>query len=85
MKVADELQKILDSMKMGCVAGDVLDVMGEAKAEIMKIVPSDPIMVGIDKWAGIVAGYPKRNELQARDILKIKKALRKEIPKYRPA
>lgn len=85
MKVADELQRIHDAMKMGCVAGDVLDVMGEVKAEIMKIVPSDPIMVKIDKWAGVVAGYPKRNELQARDILKLKKDLRKEIPKYRPA
>lgn len=85
MKVADQLERIVDSMKMGCVAGDVLDVMGEVKAEIMKIVPSDPIMVKIDKWAGVVAGYPKRNELQARDILKLKKDLRDEIPKYRPA
>lgn len=85
MKVADELERILGSMKMGCTAGDVLDVMGEVKAEIMKIVPSDPIMVKIDKWAGVVAGYPKRNELQARDILKLKKDLRQEIPKYRPA
>ena len=85
MQVADQLERIVDSMKMGCTAGDVLDVMSEVKAEIMKIVPSDPIMVKIDKWAGLVAGYPKRNELQARDILKLKKDLRDEIPKYRPA
>jgi hypothetical protein len=85
MQVADQLERIVDSMKMGCTAGDVLDVMSEVKAEIMKIVPSDPVMVKIDKWAGLVAGYPKRNELQARDILKLKKDLRDEIPKYRPA
>ncbi len=85
MQVADQLERIVESMKMGCTAGDVLDVMSEVKAEIMKIVPSDPIMVKIDKWAGVVAGYPKRNELQARDILKLKKDLRDEIPKYRPA
>ncbi len=70
---------------MGCVAGKVLDIMSEAKAEIEKIVPSDPIMVKMDKWAGTVSNYPKRKELQARDILKIKKDIKGEIPKYRPA
>lgn len=85
MQVADQLEIILKSLKMGCVAGKVLDTMGEAKAEIMKIVPSDPIMVKMDKWAGTVSSYPKRKELQARDILKIKKDLKAEIPKYRPA
>ncbi|TFG14453.1 hypothetical protein EU537_03270 [Candidatus Thorarchaeota archaeon] len=82
IKVADELQRILDSLKMGCVAGDVLDTMTEAKENIMKIVPSDPIMVKIDKWAAIVKSYNLRHELQARDILKIKNELREEIPKY---
>jgi len=85
MKVADQLELITKSLKMGCIAGDVLDTMTEVKAEIMKIVPSDPIMVKIDKWAGIVAAYPKRHELQARDILKLKKDLKAETPKYRPA
>jgi hypothetical protein len=85
MKVADQLELILKSLKMGCVAGNVLDTMTEAKAEIMKIVPSDPIMVKMDKWAGTVSAYPKRKELQARDILKLKKDLKAEIPKYRPA
>jgi len=85
MKVADQLELITKSLKMGCIAGDVLDTMNEVKAEIMKIVPSDPIMVKIDKWAGIVAAYPKRHELQARDILKLKKDLKAETPKYRPA
>lgn len=85
MKVADQLEKILGSLKMGCVSGDVLEVMIEAKAEIMKIVPSDPIMVKIDKWSGMVGSYPKRNELQARDVVKLKKDLKDEIPKYRPA
>ncbi|TFG34923.1 hypothetical protein EU527_01045 [Candidatus Thorarchaeota archaeon] len=85
MKVADHLEKILDSLKMGCISGDVLEVMIEAKAEIMKIVPSDPIMVKIDKWSGLVSSYPKRNELQARDVIKLKKDLKDEIPKYRPA
>jgi hypothetical protein len=82
VKVADELQRILDSLKMGCVAGDVLDTMTEVKENIMKIVPSDPIMVKIDKWAAIVKSYNLRHELQARDILKIKNELREEIPKY---
>lgn len=85
MKIADQLQMILDSLKMGCVAGDVLETMNEAKSNIMSIVPSDPIMVKIDKWAGVVKSYSKRHELQARDILKLKKDLRQEIPKYRPA
>jgi hypothetical protein len=85
MQVADQLEIILKSLKMGCVAGKVLDTMTEAKAEIMKIVPSDPIMVKMDKWAGTVSSYPKRKELQARDILKLKKDLKSEIPKYRPA
>ncbi len=85
MKIADQLQVILDSLKMGCVAGDVLETMNEAKSSIMNIVPSDPIMVKIDKWAGVVKTYSKRHELQARDILKLKKDLREEISKYRPA
>ena len=85
MQVADQLEIILKSLKMGCVAGKVMDTMTEAKAEIMKIVPSDPIMVKMDKWAGTVSSYPKRKELQARDILKIKKDIKAEIPKYRPA
>jgi hypothetical protein len=85
MKVADQLDRITKSLKMGCIAGDVLDTMNEVKAEITKIVPSDPIMVKIDKWAGVVAAYPKRHELQARDILKLKKDLKAETPKYRPA
>jgi len=85
MKIADQLDTILKSLKMGCIAGDVLDTMTEAKAEIMNIVPSDPIMVKMDKWAGTVSAYPKRKELQARDILKLKKDLKAEIPKYRPA
>jgi hypothetical protein len=85
MKVADQLERITKSLKMGCIAGDVLDTMNDVKAEITKIVPSDPIMVKIDKWAGIVAAYPKRHELQARDILKLKKDLKAETPKYRPA
>ena len=85
MKVADQLDRITKSLKMGCIAGDVLDTMNEVKEEITKIVPSDPIMVKIDKWAGIVAAYPKRHELQARDILKLKKDLKAEAPKYRPA
>ncbi|MFW9920436.1 MAG: hypothetical protein ACFFED_12610 [Candidatus Thorarchaeota archaeon] len=85
MKVADQLDNILSSLKMGCKAGDVLDVMTESKTEIMKIVPSDPIMVKIDKWAGLVNTYSSRHELQAKDILKLKKDLKDEIPKYRPA
>jgi len=85
MQVAGQLEIILKSLKMGCVAGKVLDIMTEARAEIEKIVPSDPIMVKMDKWAGTVSNYPKRKELQARDILKIKKDIKVEIPKYRPA
>ena len=85
MQVASQLEKILDSLKMGCISGDVLEVMTEAKDEITKIVPSDPIMVKIDKWAGLVSSYPKRNELQARDVIKLKKEIKDEIPKYQPA
>ncbi|MCF2136419.1 MAG: hypothetical protein K9W43_04180 [Candidatus Thorarchaeota archaeon] len=85
MKVADQLDRIIASMKMGCVAGDVLEVMADAKSEIMKITPSDPIMVKIDKWVGVVASYSKRHQLQARDILKLKKEIREELPKYRPS
>jgi len=85
MQVADQLETILASLKMGCKAGPVLEIMGDSKAEIMKIVPSDPIMVKIDKWVGIVSTYSKRHELQAKDILKMKKDIKEEIPKYRPA
>ncbi len=85
MQIADHLQSIVKSLKMGCKAGDVLDAMAESKAAIMKIVPSDPIMVHIDRWAGVVGGYQKRKELQARDILKLKKEIKAEIPKYKPA
>ncbi len=85
MRVADQLEKMIDSLKMGCVSGDVLEAMTDGKTEIMKIVPSDPIMVKIDKWVGLVSSYPKRNELQARDVIKLKKEIKDEIPKYRPA
>ena len=85
MQIADQLQLIVKSLKMGCKAGDVLDTMAEVKAAITKIVPSDPIMVHIDKWAGVVGGYQKRKEIQARDIIKLKKEIKDEIPKYRPA
>jgi septum formation topological specificity factor MinE len=85
MQIADQLQLIVKSLKMGCKAGDVLDKMAEVKAAISKLVPSDPIMVHIDKWAGVVGGYQKRKEIQARDIIQLKKEIRAEIPKYRPA
>jgi hypothetical protein len=85
MQIASHLNTIIKSLKMGCKAGPVLDTMAEARAEIEKIVPSDPIMVHIDRWAGVVGGYQKRKELQARDILKLKKEIKAEIPKYRPA
>jgi hypothetical protein len=85
MQIADHLESIVKVLRMGCKAGPVLDTMGEAKEAIMKIVPSDPIMVHIDRWAGVVGGYQKRKELQARDILKLKKEIKAEIPKYRPA
>ncbi|MHA1908286.1 MAG: hypothetical protein ACW98Y_13385 [Candidatus Thorarchaeota archaeon] len=85
MKIADQLDIILKSLKMGCKAGPVLDTMNDAKAEIMKIVPSDPVMIKIDKWVGVVNTYSLRHELQAKDILKLKKDLKAEIPKYRPA
>jgi hypothetical protein len=85
MQIADQLQIIIKSLKMGCKAGDVLDTMAEVKAAITKLVPSDPIMVHIDKWAGVVGGYQKRKEIQARDIIKLKKEIKAEIPKYAPA
>ena len=68
---------------MGCIAGDVLDALAESKAAIMKIVPSDPIMVHIDRWASIVGGYQKRKEIQARDIIQLKKEIKAEISKYK--
>ena len=85
MQIADHLQTIIKSLKMGCKAGPVLEVMAESREAITKIVPSDPIMVHIDRWASVVGGYQKRKELQARDILKLKKEIKTEIPKYRPA
>ncbi|MHA2221253.1 MAG: hypothetical protein ACXAAO_04265 [Candidatus Thorarchaeota archaeon] len=85
LQIADQLQTIIKSLKMGCKAGDVLDTMATAKDSITKIVPSDPIMVHIDRWVGVVGGYQKRKELQARDILKLKKEIKAEIPKYQPA
>lgn len=85
MKIADELDNIVASLKMGCKAGKVLEQMEDSKAAILKVVETDPVLVKIDQWQGLVAGYEKRKELQARDILKLKKEMRKEIPKYRPA
>jgi hypothetical protein len=85
MKIAEHLQTILKALKMGCKSGDVLDTIAEAKDNISKIVESDPISVKIDKWASDVGKTPRRKELQARDILKIKKQLRKEIDRYSPA
>jgi hypothetical protein len=85
MKIADQLDIIFNSLKMGVKAGDLLDIMNEVKTEIMNIVPSDPIMIKIDKWVGIVNTYSIRHEIQARDILKLKKELKEETPKYRPA
>ncbi len=85
MQVADHLENIVGSLKMGCNAGDVLEILTDTKSEIMKIVPSDPIMVKIDKWAGIVNTYSLRHELSAKDTRKIKKEIQEEIPKYRPA
>ena len=85
MNIADQLRLVLKSLKMGCISGDVQESMNEAKDSIMKIVPSDPIMIKIDKWIGVVASYPKRKELQARDILKLKKGIKAEIESYSPA
>ncbi len=85
LKIVEQLERIIASMKMGCIAGDVLATMNDAKAEIMKVTPSDPIMVKIDRWASVVSSYQKRHQLQARDILKLKKEIRAEIPKYKPA
>ena len=85
MQIANHLNSIVKSLKMGCKAGIVLDVMAESKAAIEMIVPSDPIMVHIDRWAGVVGGYQKRKEIQARDIIKLKKEIKAEIPKYNPA
>ena len=85
MEIAGHLNSIVKSLKMGCKAGVVLDAMAESKAAITKIVPSDPIMVHIDRWAGVVGGYQKRKEIQARDIIKLKKEIKAEIPKYSPA
>jgi hypothetical protein len=83
LQIAGHLDSIIKSLKMGCVAGDVLDALAESKAAIMKIVPSDPIMVHIDRWAGIVGGYQKRKEMQARDIIQLKKEIRAEASKYK--
>ncbi len=85
IQIAAQLEAMVATLKMGCKAGAVLDQMASSKAEITKIVPSDPIMVKIDKWNGIVAAVPRRKELQARDILKIKKEMKKEIKRYQPA
>ncbi len=85
MQIAAQLEAIIATLKMGCKAGVVLDQMASSKAEITKIVPSDPIMVKIDSWNGIVSAVPRRKELQARDILKIKKEMKKEIKRYQPA
>jgi len=85
MKIAEQLTAILKFLKMGCKSEDVQDAMSDAKEEILKIVPSDPVMIRIDKWVGIVAAYPKRKELQARDILKLKKEIKAEIGSYSPA
>lgn len=85
MKVADILQGIIGSLKMGCLAGDVLQAMADAKTSVMKILPSDAIMVKIDRWSGMVATYPKRNELQAKDIMKLKQEIKAEIARYQPA
>ena len=85
MQIAGHLNAIVKSLKMGCKAGNVLDVLAESKAAIESIVPSDPIMVHIDRWAGVVGGYQKRKEIQARDIIKLKKEIKAEIPKYNPA
>ena len=85
MQIAAQLEAIVATLKMGCKAGTVLDQIASSKAEITKIVPSDPIMVKIDHWTGIVAAVPRRKELQARDILKIKKEMKKEIKRYQPA
>jgi hypothetical protein len=82
MKIAHELTAIMNTLKMGCIAGDVLDALSTAKDSIMSTVPSDPIMVKIDRWAGLVSNYPKRNELQARDVIKLKKDLKDSISKY---
>ncbi|MBY8996522.1 MAG: hypothetical protein KGD60_02230 [Candidatus Thorarchaeota archaeon] len=85
MQIADHLNSIVKSLKMGCKAGAVLEVMAESKAAITNIVPSDPIMVHIDRWASVVSGYQKRKEMQARDIIQMKKEIKAEIPKYQPA
>lgn len=85
MQIAAQLEAMVATLKMGCKAGAVLDQIASSKAEITKIVPSDPIMVKIDKWNGVVAAVPRRKELQARDILKIKKEMKKEIKRYQPA
>ncbi|MHA1588158.1 MAG: hypothetical protein ACTSV9_05205 [Candidatus Thorarchaeota archaeon] len=85
MQIAAQLEAMVATLKMGCKAGAVLDQFASSKAEITKIVPSDPIMVKIDKWNGVVAAVPRRKELQARDILKIKKEMKKEIKRYQPA
>jgi hypothetical protein len=82
LKIAHELTSVMNTLKMGCISGDVLDALSAAKDSIMSTVPSDPIMVKIDRWADLVGNYPKRNELQARDVIKLKKDLKDAISKY---
>ncbi len=85
MKIAENLEKVVQSLKMGCLAGDVIDTMTSAKAEIMKFVSSDQILVKIDKWVGSLGSYSRRHEVQAKDIVRLKKEIRDEISKYAPA
>ncbi len=85
MKIAEHLEKIIQALKMGCIAGEVIDTMTASKTEIMKIVPSDQILVKLDKWVGSLGSYQKRHEIQAKDIMRLKKEIRDEIFRYAPA
>ena len=77
--VVDILKGIIASMHFGVTSGELIDKMTEAKNDIMKYLPSDPVLVKIDQWVNMLMNTPKRNEVKAREIRLLKTEVNSEI------
>ncbi len=77
--VVDILRGVIAAMKFGVTSGELTEKMENAKAEIIKYLPSDPVLVKIDQWINILMKTPKRNEVKTRDIRFLKTEVNSEI------
>ncbi len=77
--VVDILRGVIAAMKFGVTSGELMEKMEQAKTDIMKYLPSDPVLVKFDQWMNVLMKTPKRNEVKTRDIRFLKTEVNSEI------